>query len=135
MPNAAGTEIVLQSTAGTYWRRYLDERPVGLLKLDVEGAERLVLGSGTSLLAACREVWMEFWPDGIAEDGGDPYECLELLMDAGFTLTRWNLVTGEREPAANVDDVKAVIHRLTNSDLLKGEGLSPLLYLHGTRGS
>jgi FkbM family methyltransferase len=134
VPNVAGDEVVQQLTADTYWRRHLDQRPVGLLKLDVEGAERLVLGSGTRMLEVCREVWMEFWPAGIAGDGGNPYECLELLQEAGFILTRWDLVTGEHRPVANIGGVKEIIERLSQSDLLKVEGLSPLLYIHGTRG-
>lgn len=134
VPNVQGDEVVQQLTADTYWLRHLDERPVGLMKLDVEGAERLVLGSGTRLLSACREVWMEFWPDGIARDGSNPYECLELLQEVGFALTRWDLVTGEHRPVANIGDVKDVIQRLSQSDLLRVEGLSPLVYIHGTRG-
>jgi FkbM family methyltransferase len=133
VPNVVSTEIVPQLTADTYWRRYLDERPVGLLKVDVEGAERLVLKFGQRLLTACREIWMEFWPDGIARDGNDPYECLELLRNAGFALTRWDLVSGEHESVADGCDIKSIIGRLIESELLKHEGLSPLLYLHGTR--
>jgi FkbM family methyltransferase len=133
VPNPVGTETVPQLTADSYWRSHLGQRQVGLLKLDVEGAERLVLASGPQLLSACRDVWMEFWPAGIGRDGTDPYECLEILVDSGFTLTRWDLVTGEYHLVPNILDVKDIIEDPVRCDELRKEGLSPLLYLHGTR--
>jgi FkbM family methyltransferase len=133
VPNPVGTETVRQLTADSYWRTHLGRRQVGLLKLDVEGAERLVLASGLQLLSACRNVWMEFWPDGIGRDGTDPYQCLEILEDSGFTLTRWDLVTGERRHVPDIVHVKDIIEDPVRSGELRKEGLSPLLYLQGTR--
>jgi FkbM family methyltransferase len=133
VPNPVGAETVPQLTADSYWCSHLGQRQVGLLKLDVEGAERLVLASGPQLLSACRNVWMEFWPAGIGRDGTDPYECLEILDDSGFTLTRWDLVTGECHLVPNILDIKDIIEDPVRSEELRREGLSPLLYLHGTR--
>jgi FkbM family methyltransferase len=129
----AGSEVVRQLTADSYWRRFLCERQVGVLKIDAEGAERLILASGARLLSACRDVWMEFWPDGIGRDGRNPYECLGLLEDAGFTLTRWDLATGERQPVRDARDVRDAVEDLARSEKVRYEGWAALVYLHATR--
>ena len=62
---------------------------VSVMKIDVEGAEQLVLGGAVSLLgsAAPLTLLMEYWPDGIARLGGDPDGLLATLADAGFRLS------------------------------------------------
>jgi hypothetical protein len=54
-------------------------------------------------------------------------------VNSGFTLTRWELVTGECHLVPNILDVKDIIEDPVRCDELRKEGLSPLLYLHGTR--
>ncbi|MDA8324071.1 MAG: FkbM family methyltransferase [Actinomycetota bacterium] len=62
---------------------------VSVMKIDVEGAEQLVLGGAGSLLgtAAPLTLLMEYWPDGIARLGGDPDGLLAMLEDAGFRIS------------------------------------------------
>ncbi|MEV6980125.1 FkbM family methyltransferase [Sphaerisporangium sp. NPDC051017] len=131
--NLGGSELVEQLTADQYWRQRLACRPVGLFKLDVEGAEQVILGSASGLLSACREVWMEFWPEGIAAAGGDPYDALTLLLRSGFALTGWDLVTGEHQPVSDPRDLEAVFTRLARWVIEDGQDLSPILYIHAHR--
>jgi hypothetical protein len=65
---------------------------------------------------------MEFWPDGIGRAGRHPYECLGLLEDAGFTLTRWDLGTGERQPVRDARDVWDTVEDLARSEKVRYEG-------------
>ncbi|PSK96180.1 FkbM family methyltransferase [Murinocardiopsis flavida] len=133
VPNPAHTERVPVVTADSYWRHQMAGAPVGLLKLDAEGAEHRILQSAPELLAATRHVWMEFWPEGIAASGDDPYSALTLLQDVGFRLTRYDLVTGASENVGQVTELRAVVHDLAQWVEEDGQGLSPILYIHAER--
>jgi FkbM family methyltransferase len=133
VPSLAGSEPVRQVTTDAYWNRYLDRRRIGLLKLDVEGAEYHALRSGPGMLSASREIWMEFWPEGISMDGADAYQCLAILEEAGFALTQWDLETGAHEPVQRIGDVQAAIERLNQSEERRNHGLDSILYIHGSR--
>ncbi len=69
----------------------LEERSldhVDVLKMDVEGAEALVLEGAEPLLSGAypMRIFMEFWPLGMTRLGADPTEVLESLGKAGFRL-------------------------------------------------
>lgn len=61
---------------------------VDVMKIDVEGAEALVLEGAGALLAAPHpmRIFMEFWPLGMARLGADPNKVLKDLARAGFRL-------------------------------------------------
>ncbi|MBE2205369.1 MAG: FkbM family methyltransferase [Chthoniobacterales bacterium] len=61
---------------------------VDFLKIDVQGAELLVLEGAQKILRASRQciVMAEFWPEGIRRCGGDPGRYFELFSSAGIEL-------------------------------------------------
>jgi FkbM family methyltransferase len=133
VPGLAGQELVQQLTMDEYWRTELGGRPVGLLKVDVEGSELAVLRSAQSMLRSTREVWLEFWPDGIEVTGSDPYKVLGLLGRAGFEITSWNLLTGERQQISDARRLRDVIAEARAWVAGDGQGYSPIVYLRGRR--
>jgi FkbM family methyltransferase len=133
VPGLAGHELVEQVTMDDYWRAELGERPVGLVKIDVEGSELAVLRGAQDMLRSTREVWLEFWPDGIGVTGSDPYEVLGLLRRAGFEVTCWNLLTGGRQQVPCEILLRAMIADARAWVAADGQGYSPILYLRGQR--
>lgn len=63
-------------------------RPVNFLKLDVQGAELLVLKGAEGLLRASPRlgILFEFWPYGLSRVSGDPMDLPRFLEERGFTL-------------------------------------------------
>jgi len=61
---------------------------IALLKLDVEGAEPLVVRGAQSLLGSgrVRSILFEFIVEFMEDMGEDPYEYVSLLIQLGFTL-------------------------------------------------
>ena len=133
VPGLAGQELVQQLTMDEYWRTELGGRPVGLLKIDVEGSELAVLRGAQSMLRSTREVWLEFWPDGIEVTGSDPYKVPGLLRRAGFEITSWNLLTGERQQMSDERLLRNMIADARAWVAADGQGYSPIVYLRGRR--
>jgi FkbM family methyltransferase len=67
-----------------------DERPVSLVKIDVQGAEPRALRGMRRLLAAHPEAWVaaELWPAGLARAGSSADALLEQLRSLGGGLLR-----------------------------------------------
>lgn len=64
-----------------------DGSRVGLIKIDVEGAEGLVLaGARETLVRNDTAVLLEFWPTGMRRLGSDPRALLDGLTAIGFDL-------------------------------------------------
>lgn len=61
---------------------------VGLLKIDVQGAEAQVIAGAMRLIERSRDVVLmtEFWPDGLARSGADAAAYLVTLRELGFAL-------------------------------------------------
>ena len=80
---------------------------VGLLKMDIQGAEALALKGLRDTLETRppRLIMMEFWPHGIAGMGEDPREVVESLVRSGYTVS----ALGEEIPF----DLHAVLSGLT----------------------
>lgn len=133
VPDAAGTTSVQQRRGDQFWRDNLSSGQVGVLKLDVEGAELDVLRSAPGLLGATRDVWLEFWPDGVEASGSDPYEIVKLLWQADFQLTYWNLVTGVNSPVPSAESLRHGIDEMSTQAQHAGGVYSPILYLHASR--
>ena len=60
---------------------------VDVLKIDVEGAETLVLEGATETLKHTRLLLLEFWPPAIRNLHGDPFCCL-LELQKSFSIKR-----------------------------------------------
>ena len=71
-----------------FWQFYLDERPVSLLKVDVEGAELLVLEGMTEMLSRqmVENLIIEFCPE-ILENAGFRPEVLYRKLKDSFHIT------------------------------------------------
>jgi FkbM family methyltransferase len=84
---------------------------IDVLKLDVQGAEPLVLAGMSEILRdrPPRRILTEFWPYGITNLGGEARAYLGALLDAGYTLHELDRVTGAELPAEPDD----LVRRLT----------------------
>jgi FkbM family methyltransferase len=62
--------------------------PVDVVKLDVQGGERVAVEGMAGLLAASPTVRLtvEFWPHGIRRKGGNPAETLAYYRSLGFRI-------------------------------------------------
>jgi FkbM family methyltransferase len=64
-----------------------DQARIGVVKIDVEGAEGLVLqGARRTLAGDDVTVLMEFWPYGLRNVGTDPQALLDSLAASDFTI-------------------------------------------------
>lgn len=82
-----------------------------VIKIDVEGAEQLVLEGMGDILSSdeCRVVYCELHHEGgenasLKDFGGSPKEVHSLLKDHGFEIEEF----GQREGTYNTSDIKAV---------------------------
>jgi FkbM family methyltransferase len=118
---------------------YHDVERVDLLKIDVEGAEGLVLQGAAATLARTESLWIEYWPTGLRAAGTDPEQVLHRIVDAGFGLRLVELVTGESVDRVSPADVVAYCEGLRQRAVLQddpqGDVLYDLVYLLGTRDS
>ena len=91
----------------------LEGHPVDLLKVDVEGAEALVLdGAMETLSAPGIKILLEFWPAGMNAFGSIPKTLLANLTDLGFFLHR----IGRQEVGA-AETPGEIIDSMTTSNL------------------
>lgn len=66
---------------------YFSNRKVDFLKVDVQGAEGLVLAGARKILMRDRPKFvMEFWPYGLKNVGTDPKALLKWLSELGFSF-------------------------------------------------
>lgn len=90
----------------------LEERPIGFLKLDIEGYEYFALKGARQTLRRCRIVLTEFSPTYMAAAGIEPGALVDLLTDAGL---RPHFV---RESGLEVADAMALKQSTDHVDLL-----------------
>lgn len=84
-------------------------RPIGFLKVDVEGYESFVLKGGTQALQRCRVVMTEYSPRYMRQAGLEPAVLLDLLATAGFAPS---VLGGEAlEPVGRADLLASDRHR------------------------
>jgi FkbM family methyltransferase len=133
IPRLAGVERIRTVKLDYYCRQQMDERAtIDLLKIDVEGAEPRVLCGAEETLRRTRNLWLEFWPDGIKNFGMEAYGMIEGLLNANFRLVQWDLATGWHQLVTSTGDVARVIdvmRKRTRDD----RKLLPIVYIHGVR--
>ena len=67
---------------------YFENEKIDFIKIDVQGAEELVLKGGERTLKNNKlKMIMEFWPYGLKNMGADPLEFLEWLSKLGFRFS------------------------------------------------
>jgi FkbM family methyltransferase len=73
---------------------------IGLIKIDVEGAEGLVLGGMRETLAnrPPRTMIVEFTPADVRKTGIDPEAMLHRVLGTGYQVRTLNVYTGESIP-------------------------------------
>lgn len=62
----------------------LDDRPVGFIKIGIEGFEYFALRGAERTLSRCRAVLAEYAPQRLAQAGIEPVALLDLLVESGF---------------------------------------------------
>ncbi|HWN19658.1 MAG TPA: FkbM family methyltransferase [Gemmatimonadales bacterium] len=94
--HAASPLTVPALTLDTFVRQEGSRQP-DVIKMDVQGAEMLVLtGADEMLSRRPLKIFLEFWPFGLQQLGTQPIELLEFLIGKGFTLQP--LGAGEEVP-------------------------------------
>jgi FkbM family methyltransferase len=100
--DAAAAVTVATATLDETLAEALGEAPVDLLKIDVQGAEKLVLAGADRLLRQPGlQLLLELWPPGLRRAGVEPREILDGLAAYGF---RFHLVD-DPPRAATVEEV------------------------------
>ena len=131
VPEPVSFERVQVTSLDEYAGRVLPDGTIDLIKIDVEGAELEVLAGAEQTLRRTRNVWLELWPEGIARFGGDPYFAFSTLRDAGFTVTQWDIATGEHRVATSTEAIKWAFEQMPPQS--QRPGLLPIFYLHAWR--
>jgi hypothetical protein len=69
-----------------YLESVLSVQKVDLMKIDVEGAEGLVIGGATRTLGHVDRIFIAFWPRGLRNLGTSPLGLVRMLRHHGFTI-------------------------------------------------
>jgi FkbM family methyltransferase len=70
-----------------FFEKEVKEGHVDFIKIDVEGAEGLVMEGAEKVLKSEKlKMLMEFWPHGLKNTGTDPLKLLEKLQSYGFNI-------------------------------------------------
>jgi FkbM family methyltransferase len=107
------------------------------IKIDVQGAEAMVVRGASRLLAGSADciLMTEFWPYGLARCGADGLEYLEMLRDLGFRLYELPDTSGLPAPVASP---RALVERTQGrryANLVGLKGESVLKTVDSTRQS
>jgi FkbM family methyltransferase len=104
-------------------------RPVGFMKIDIEGAEMIALRGGSALLSQPGlKIMIEFNPTALARLGEDPADLPRLLLDHGFTLHDLDRRAGGLHPVSLdeiVERYNTANGRYTNLYCVKEERAAP----------
>jgi FkbM family methyltransferase len=84
MPLNQTVEVEMVSLDDYCHRNGLGGRPVGFIKLGVEGFEMLALQGAVKTLKRCRAILTEFAPDRLRRADTHPLGLLDLMVELGF---------------------------------------------------
>lgn len=65
----------------------LADRPVDLIKIDIEGFELSALRGASATLSRCRNVVIEYSPDLMRQAGIEPSALIDLLVSSGMQVS------------------------------------------------
>ncbi len=104
-------------TLDSYWSGEIPA--IDILKLDVQGAEGLVLRGMSETIAKSPKlkIFMEFWPYGLNRSGTNPKALLESLLKQGFSIQRVDQDRGKLHHVDHVAELLAVDDEETSFDL------------------
>ncbi|MGH8887286.1 MAG: FkbM family methyltransferase [Egibacteraceae bacterium] len=129
--NSCSTQDVELIALDDLAETYVDARLIDLLKIDVEGAEWLVVEGGRRTLEmAVARVWVEFWPRGLQRAQAPPAELVRALGELGFRVTAFDLLNGSRYEDWPAERIVRYCDRLEAQLGPDGQGNPlPLVYL------
>jgi FkbM family methyltransferase len=78
--------VRIRTLAGFWQEQALAERPLGFMKIDVEGFEYFVLRGAGALLARCAQLILEYSPEGLRCADLKPADLTALLASTPFTV-------------------------------------------------
>lgn len=100
-------EAAAETVPTTTLDRYLEGHGIGrvdLVKIDIQGAEPIVLdGMRETLATLAPALFVEFYPHGIRKAGRDPLALLATLASHGYSLSHVDQMTGEVRPVGDPD--------------------------------
>jgi hypothetical protein len=92
-------------TLDDFFERTVGDDRIDLMKIDVEGAEELVVDGAERVLRNNRlKVLMEFMPDQLRNAGANPLELLYKLQNYGFAIKLLNDRKQVLEPVENTEE-------------------------------
>ena len=80
--------------------QFLTQNNLGLIKIDIEGAEEKALESGFTLISKYRVpfIFMEFNPKALEAHGTDPRKFLKRFLKYGYRFARYNFFDNDFYP-------------------------------------
>ena len=80
--------------------QFLTQNNLGLIKIDIEGAEEKALESGFTLISKYRVpfIFMEFNPRALEAHGTDPRKFLKRFLKYGYRFARYNFFDNDFYP-------------------------------------
>jgi hypothetical protein len=108
---------ILTRTLDSYWGQTIPK--VDVLKMDVQGAEGLVLKgmSQTVLNSPKLKIFMEFWPHALLRCGTNPKDLVEEFMALGFSIQIIDQERGKLLPMSEVEELLVCKNDETSFDL------------------
>ena len=96
--------------------QFLTQNNLGLIKIDIEGAEEKALESGFTLISKYRVpfIFMEFNPRALEAHGTDPRKFLKRFLKYGYRFARYNFFDNDFYP---IDEIMGRTNDGSNMNL------------------
>lgn len=108
--SSCGSVVVESQTLDGYSKKISGK--ISFIKMDVQGAEGLVLRGGVNLLKIHKPViLMEFWPYGLKNNGIDPMNMLIALHNLGYKFFVLDVKNQNLKPKNPMDLISVSVNR------------------------